>query len=121
VNDGMVYYDPTVGENIDDRKCLTPKHELDVYIDIKYTNNTRVYLELSGKLSLYQGEKLVAQFDVEEGISYEHNDRDTVRYHIPAESLYGVDCSNLTVKYTYESIEVDIHTYYYDPKEVTLS
>ena len=91
-----------------------------VYIDIKYTNNTKVCLEISGKLSLYQDDKLVAQFDIEARLP-ETNESNITSYHIPAESLYGVDCSNLTVKYTYESIEVDIHTYHYEPKEVTLS
>lgn len=32
VDDGMMYYDSTVGKSITDRKCLTPKHEVDVYI-----------------------------------------------------------------------------------------
>lgn len=91
-----------------------------VYIDIQYTNNTKVCLEISGKLSLYQGDKLVAQFDIEARLP-ETNEGNITSYHIPAESLYGVDYKNLTVKYTYESIEVDIHTYHYEPKEVTLS
>lgn len=91
-----------------------------IYIDIQYTNNTKVSLEISGKLSLYQDDKLVAQFDIEARLP-ETNESNITSYHIPAESLYGVDCSNLTVKYTYESIEVDIHTYHYEPKEVTLS
>lgn len=30
VDDGMVYYDPTTGSNINQRVCLTPKREVDV-------------------------------------------------------------------------------------------
>ena len=32
VDDGMMYYDSTVGESLDDRICLTPKHEVDICI-----------------------------------------------------------------------------------------
>ena len=30
VDNGMVYYDPTIGTSIDDRCCLTPQREVDV-------------------------------------------------------------------------------------------
>lgn len=32
VDDGMMYYDSTIGKSIDDRLSLTPKHEIDTYI-----------------------------------------------------------------------------------------
>lgn len=39
VDDGMVYYDPTFGVTLDDRICLTPKQEIDVYVrSNNYTN-----------------------------------------------------------------------------------
>lgn len=48
VDDGMVYYDPTTGTSLEDRICLTPKHEVDTY---ERTNNRadEYYLSLQTK------------------------------------------------------------------------
>lgn len=38
VDDGMVYYDPTIGSSINDRACLTPQREVDVNDRTKDSN-----------------------------------------------------------------------------------
>ena len=50
VDNGMVYYDPTIGTSIDDRCCLTPQREVDVNDRSKDSNgewlSDEYYLEL---------------------------------------------------------------------------
>ena len=48
VEGGMVYYDPTSGHSLEDRLCLTPKYEIDIY---ERTNNKsdEYYLSLQTK------------------------------------------------------------------------
>lgn len=50
VDDGMVYYDPTTGDNINNRICLTPKREVDVNDRAKDSNDAwlsdQYYLDL---------------------------------------------------------------------------
>lgn len=41
VDNAMVYYDPTTGVSINDRVCLTPKNEVDIYV--RERNNTDAY------------------------------------------------------------------------------
>ena len=89
-------------------------------LEIKYTNNTRVDLELSGQLGLYDGDRLVAELDIIHERLGGTSEENIARYYIADELLYNVDHSNLTIKYTYESIRVENHNYSYDSKEVTL-
>lgn len=91
-----------------------------LFVEIKYTNNTKVDLELSGKLHLYEGDRFVAEFDIINERLLETNKDNLQKYHIPYESLNDVDYAKLTIKYTFESIRVDDHIYHYDPKEVIL-
>ncbi len=81
VDDGMVYYDPTIGSSITDRMCLTPKQEVDVYVR---SNNLTDEYYLSLQTKPHNGDLVVIK-DLIEGTRnyiysiylYNDNEEDT--------------------------------------------
>ena len=90
VDGGMVYYDPTIGVTLKDRQCLTPKHEVDVYI--RDNNETDEYF-LSLQTKPINGDIVIIKDIIPNSDKYSYT---VYMYNDNDEDTNGVEWCKLT-------------------------